>query len=526
VETLYPVKLPPGLYKNGTTYEGRQRWINANLIRWHDGTIRPIGGWQLAQDLNGQQIQATGKPRGSLSWRKNDSTAWLGLGTTGPSSKLYALNLGTLTDITPAGLTNGTADGSVAAGGLGYGLGGYGVTPYGGGITAGTILDADTWSLDNFGEILLACLTADGKIYESTPTAQATQVTNSPTGCRAVCVTPERFVFALGASSDPRNVAWCSQSNRTLWAPAASNSAGSFPLQTAGRLMAGRRTDRETLLWTDADLWSAVYVGGNLIYNFVRRGQSCGLIGPNALTVAEGAAYWMSEGQFFVYDGAVRPIPCEVSDAVFSDLSRVQKAKITAWANVPFGEVWWHYPTASQGGLENDKVVVLNYRNLTWMTHTFARASGSPEVFANPQLWAPDGRLYAHESGMDHSGTGAFIESGPLELGEGDRVLRIQSLIPDEKTLGQVRAKFYRAFQPMGTETLSGAYTLSSRTDIRETGRQFRVRFEEPFNQNITFDSTLVRWDSTALTFDGGPLVGADFRIGTFRVGYLPAGLR
>lgn len=527
METFYPIKLPPGLARNGTAYQNKNRWINGNLVRWHEGAIRPIGGWQLALDNNGQQIQATGKPRCSLGWRKADSTAWLALGTTGPTSKLYALNLSTLSDITPAGLVNGAQDGSQVSGGLGWGLGGWGITPWGGGNTATTTIDADSWQLDNFGEILLACLTGDGKIYESTPTTQATQVTNSPTGCRGVVVTPERFIFALGASSDPRNVAWCAQQARTIWTATGSNSAGSFPLQTVGRLMAGRRTDRETLLWTDSDLWAGVYVGGNPVYSFQRRGDNCGLIGPNAVTISEGAAFWMANGKFFIYDGAVRAIPCEVSDYVFGDLNRTQKAKIAAVPNADFDEVTWYYPSASQSGLENDRYVTVNYRAGFWMTGTLARAAGvGASVFANPQLWDTTGLLYSHEIGMDHSGVPAFIESGPLELENGDRVLRIQSLIPDDKVLGQLRAKIYSAYQPDATETLSAAYTFSSRTDVRENGRQFRIRFEEPFDQAIGFDSTLVSWDSTALSFDGGSLLGTDFRLGTVRLGYIAGGFR
>ena len=525
---MYPVKLPPGLARNGTAYSNKNRWINANLIRWHEGAIRPIGGWQLALDSNGQQIQATGKPRGTLGWRKSDSSVWLGLGTTGTPSKLYALNQSTLTDITPGGLTNGAADGLQSGGGLGYGLGPYGITPYGGGFSAGYIADADTWSLDNFGEILLACLTADGKIYESTPTAVATQVTNSPTGCRAVVVTPERFVMALGASSDPRNVAWCSQSSRTLWAPAASNSAGSFPLQTVGRLMSGRRTDRETLLWTDSDLWSAVYVGGNLVYAFQRRGDSCGLIGPNAVTVVDGAAFWMAAGKFFVYDGAVRPIPCEVSDYVFGDLNRVQKAKIAAVPNADFDEVTWYYPSASQSGSENDRYVTLNYRLGIWTTGTLARACGvGASVFANPQLWDTNGLLYSHEIGQDRAGNVAFLESGPIELDNGDRVIRLQSLIPDERTLGDVTATIYASFYPENPETVFGPYQLSSKTDIRVTARQIRLRLaENNITSGLTADQMIMTADQMTMTADTGPTGGVDWRVGTFRLGGMVGGMR
>src|SRR5439155_1668126 len=84
--------------------------------------------------------------------------------------------------------------------------------------------------------------------------------------------------FALGAGSDPRLVQWPSQQTLTTWTPTAGNSAGSFPLQTGGRLVGGLRMDRETLLYTDADLWSAVYIGGPLFYSFARRGDQCGML--------------------------------------------------------------------------------------------------------------------------------------------------------------------------------------------------------------------------------------------------------
>src|SRR5206468_8733650 len=105
----------------------------------------------------------------------------------------------------PAALTNGQPNGLQFGGGQGYGLGPYGLIPYGG-AGGNVTVDADTWSFDNFGEVLVMCLTADGKLYESTPTAQATQITNSPTSCRSLVVTPERFILALGASGDARNV--------------------------------------------------------------------------------------------------------------------------------------------------------------------------------------------------------------------------------------------------------------------------------------------------------------------------------
>lgn len=525
MEKLVKLNLPPGVYRNGTKYQASGRWYDSHLVRWHEGTLRPIGGWALQTDTNGAQIQMTGKPRASLAWRKNDATAWL---ATGSNTKLYAFAAGTLvlSDITPAGLTTGNQDGSVTGGGLGYGLGGYGQNPYGG-LGGGVFLDADTWSLDNFGEILIACLTSDGKIYESTPTAQATQVTNSPTGCRSVCVTPEGFIFALGASSDPRNVAWCSQAARTTWTPSASNSAGSFPIRTPGRLVAGRRTARETLLWTDADLWSAVYIGGPLVYSFQQRGDNCGLLAPNAVAISEGAAYWMADGQFFRYDGAVRQLPCDVSDFVFGDLNKTQRAKIAAVPVAQFGEVWWFYPSASQSGLENDRYVMLNYRLGYWAIGALPRAAGSGAgVFATPMMWGTDSRLYAHETGSNKGGQVPYVESGPLEIGEGDRVLRIQSLIPDERFLGDVTATIYSALYPTAVETSAGPYLVSVKTDVRTSGRQHRLRLSENnIVSSVTIDTTLVSMDATR-TLDQIGSGGVDWRVGNFRAGVLVGGSR
>lgn len=526
METLVGLDLPPGLSSNGTRYSNRNRWVDGSLVRFHEGSIRPVGGWVLNLDTNGTTLHIVGTPRGALGWRDNTSTGWLATGTTGNPSKLYALANGVLTDITPVGLVNGLSDGNLATGGL-YGAGPYGSGLYSGSTILAVYVSADTWSLDNFGQILIACLTSDGKIYESTAPAVATQVTNSPTGCRAVVVTGERFIFALGASGDPRAVAWCSQGNRTLWAPAVGNSAGSFPLQTQGRLIAGAATARETLLWTDADLWGASYIGGTLIYRFDQRGDNCGLIGPNAVTIADGSAYWMGDGQFFQYSGAVRVIPCPVREAVFGNLSATQRAKIQAVPIPAFSEVWWFYPSNTQSGTENDKYVAYNYRAGIWMVGSLARASGiGAGVFTNPQLWTSDGYLYTHESGTDKTGSVPFLESGPLEIADGEDVLRVQSLIPDELSLGDVTAKFFASFQPESGETAYGPYQLSAKTDVRLSGRQVRVRFEE--NNIITglrWDSTQVTWDST-VTMDSAPGGGVDWRVGRFRLGVLKGGKR
>lgn len=191
-EKLIPLNLPPGVVRSGTAYGGsKNRWLDSHLVRWFEKALRPVGGWAKAITGAGADIQATGKPRGTWPWRANDRTGWLGVGTTGiGTTKAYAYSDGVLTDITPGGIVDGAADGTMNFAGF-YGAGAYGVGPYSGGSSAGTIADADTWALDNFGEMLLGCLTADGKLWswDKNVANDFIQISGSPTSCRALTVT-------------------------------------------------------------------------------------------------------------------------------------------------------------------------------------------------------------------------------------------------------------------------------------------------------------------------------------------------
>jgi len=114
METLIGLDLPPGLSSNGTKYQNRNRWIDGSLVRFHEGSIRPVGGWLINRTDAGADLHVVGAPRGSLGWRDNSSAAWIAVGTTGTPSKLYALKNGVLTDITPGGLVVGGVDGGYA----------------------------------------------------------------------------------------------------------------------------------------------------------------------------------------------------------------------------------------------------------------------------------------------------------------------------------------------------------------------------------------------------------------------------
>lgn len=487
---LVPIKLPPGVYKNGTELQASGRWYDANLVRWFEGTLRPMGGW-----VKWSTNQMTGVPRGIHAWRDNSTNVWLAVGT---PSKLYAFQGdGDIADITPTSFTTGRTD---ASGSLGFGNQDYGEQAYGvarKALSTTGVLPATTWSLDNWGQYLVACSDGDGKLYEwqldfATPT-KAVAITNAPTGCKALIVTEERFLFALGAGGDPRKVQWSDQEDNTVWTPAATNQAGDFILSTPGSIVGARRVRGGTLIVTDVDAHLAQYQGPPYVYGFERVGTGCGSVGQLSIVAADTFATWMGQSGFWLFDGYVKPLSSDVSDYVFSNINRGQISKVCAVHNAKFAEIIWSYPSSESN--EIDSYVIWNYRENHWSIGSWSRTSGIGQgVFAAPLLTSADGYVYEHENGWLYDGSTPYAESGPYQIGMGDNLLIAKQLIPDESTLGDVTATFKSRLYPNGAETAHGPYTLSNPTSIRLQGRQVKVRVTS--NNNTDWRVGIMRFDA------------------------------
>jgi hypothetical protein len=467
--TLVPLAIPPGVYRNGTDYQATGRWRDASLVRWLEGTMQPIGAWVARATVSSNK-----KVRGSIAWRDNSADRWMAAGT---YEKLFAISASnTVTDITPASFTSGNAN---AAQNLGYGGGFYGGYTYGTPRQdAVSYSEATTWSLDTFGQYLLACSSTDGKIYEwQLNTANdAVVVTNAPVSNKGIIVTEERFLFALGAGGDGRKIQWCDRENNTTWTPAATNEAGDIDLQTSGQIMLGIKARGQTLILTDHDAHAATYQGPPFVYGFERVGSSCGAISRRCAAAVDRGVFWMGRRGFFAFSGGqVQDVPCEVSDYIFNNLSASQASLVHAVTNSKFNEIWWFYPSAAS--TECDSYVVFNYEENHWTIGTLARTSGiDVGVFADPIWFGTDGIAYNQETGYNLTAETVFAESGPFEIGSGDTTMMASMLIPDEKTQGQVTVTFKTRFHPNDTERSYGPYSMAAPTDVRFTGRQVSMR--------------------------------------------------
>tara|TARA_R110000868_G_scaffold159518_1_gene388470 strand:- start:272 stop:1744 length:1473 start_codon:yes stop_codon:yes gene_type:complete len=483
-----PLNIPPGVYKNGTEYQSKGRWNASNLVRWYQNTLRPIGGWRKRSTT-----QLTGSARGLIAWRDNSNVRWTGIGT---HSKLYAMNEGGVAyDITPTTFTVGIAD---ADSKLGYGYGTYGSSSYGiARPDTGSTIPATTWSLDTWGEYLVGCSSADGQLLEwqLNTASKAVAITNAPTGCTGLITTEERFLFALGASGNPRRVKWSDQENNTVWTAAATNQAGDFDLTTLGSLMCAKRVRGLTILFTDVDVHSAAYIGPPYVYGFERIGTGCGVISKQAVAATDNSCIWMSRSGFWLYDGFVKPLPSDVGDYIFNNINYSQSSKIYCVHNSAYGEVWWFYPSAAS--TENDSYVSYNYREGHWAIGSFGRTCGTDSgVFSSPMMISSDSYVYQHEIGYIYDSVMPYAESGPIELAAGDRVINITGLVPDENTLGEVKASFATKFYPNSTEYSYGPYTMNTPTSVRITGRQIAVKIDGFANTN---------WRVGTIRLDGRP---------------------
>lgn len=470
-----------GMHTFGASY------VDANHLRYGFG-----GSSTATYDINEVRGVQTGTLAGAiralLGWKNNaGNAAQLAIGT---NTNLYKFSQGETLDITPAGLTTGAVDSAYAIGPYGNGV--YGAFNYGEGDPAqGSEVEAAVWSFDTWGEDLVGVLTADGRlmyhdISAGGVAAPITAVTGVvPTGNKALVVTPERFLFALGAGSDPRLIQWPSQETVDEWAESATSTAGSFGLSGEGVIMCGLRGRNETLIFTDKDLFAAQYIGGTLVYSFKQVGSGCGVISRHGATFVDGKAVWMGQRSFFLYDGYPRPIESELNDYVFSDFNRSQRHKCFAMPLTFLREVWFFYPSANSQ--ECNRYVIWNYVENHWTPGKLTRSAGIDRgAFLYPMMGfvaTPD--VYDHERGSTRSGEDApYLESGPSEVGEGDQFASLSRLIPDEATLagqqlGSLRAYLFSSLYPTGAETTHGPFTLANPTDVRITARQVRIKLEE-----------------------------------------------
>jgi hypothetical protein len=412
---------------------------------------------------------------------------------------------------------------------FGYGWG----TALWGGSTWGTpratssaVLDPASWSLDNYGELLIATI-KNGATFSWDPqsgsgiTTRAAVIAGAPTKSVMSMVSDrDRHLIILGTETtigspdkqDKMFIRFSDQETLTDYIATSTNTAGSFRIDSGTKIVGAAKAKDYILILTDTSAYLMQFVGPPFTFSIRQVGSNCGCVGQHSIVYANGAVYWIgSAGGFFMFDGTVKALGSLVEDFVFTNeddalgFNFSSGSELTyASYNSLFSEIYWFYASANSNYI--NRCVTYNYEEGTWCTSSLARTSYTDtKVFNAPiatkfnQNLAPTlpvvqgisegaSEVFNHELGTNEvmaNGTinpiPAYITSGDFDLdadGDGQYFIKVRRFIPDFKYInGNAKITIQLRDYPADTKRNSplGPFTISSSTDKVDTRARARL---------------------------------------------------
>ena len=406
-----------------------------------------------------------------------------------------------------------------------------------------TTAELRTWSHDNFGEDLIINPRDSGIYYWDRSlglSARAVELSSlggasqTPTVAKQVMISDnDRHVICFGTNTygtsvqDPLMIRWSQQADPANWTISSTTTAGSLRLGSGSEFVQAVETKREILVWTDTSLFSMRFIGAPLIFGLQSLASNITIVGPKSAVATEDVVFWMGIDNFYIYSGQTQQLPCAVKDKVFNDFNSLQKEKVVAGVNSEFGEIIWFYPSetnsiANGGTGDNDKYVIYNYLEKVWYYGDLARTAWLDRGIKSFPIGAgTNNYLYNHEFGYDDDGSpiNSFIESAPMDIGDGDKFSLISKIIPDLTFNGSTNLSNPSATFSIKTrnfpginfhETSSGVATRTSVNPIEQFTKELFVR---------------ARGRSFAMRIDSSAL-GMKWKLGSPRVEIKPDGRR
>jgi len=242
---------------------------------------------------------------------------------------------------------------------------------------------------------------------------------------------------ALGTSTiDPMLIRWSDQQNPLVWYPDVTNQAGDVRLSHGSQIVTYIQTRQEIVVLTDQAVYSLQYLGPPYVWGSQLLSENTSIIGPNSAVLASGVVYWMGVDKFYMYDGRVQTLNCDLRRYVFQNINTVQNEQVYCSTVEGFNEVWWFYVSGS--GTQINSYVVYNYIENTWYYGTMGRTAWLDTTLqTNPIGATYNGYLVNQESGLDDNETGtpapidAYIASSEFDIGDGDHFAFISKILPD-----------------------------------------------------------------------------------------------
>ena len=362
-----------------------------------------------------------------------------------------------------------------------------------------------------YGYDLLACLPGADVvsifIFDPDLGGRMHPVNNAPAPVYGIFVTPERFLIALEPLT---HVQWPDQNDITEWVPAITTTANDRQLGGQTYFICGVPIRLgASLAFTDRNVFLFNYTGDTFIYQTPLIADNAGIIGPHAVVVYGETAYWMSDSEFWLWNGSVSPLPSDdVREFVFNNLNRANAYKCFAGVNRKFKEVWFFYPSLNV--TECDSYVIYHTDQQCWSIGLMSRSAwlDMPPGFAGPITAAASVNLVEQEQGTDADGAAidSYITTSEVDVTNGTTNVNVFGFLLDtQRQTGNLALTINSRYYPQDTVTTTGPYTLTppspGRVDLRVDGKEVGFKLES----NV---------------------VGGDFRLALPRLDLQPSGAR
>lgn len=392
----------------------------------------------------------------------------------------------------------------------------FGGVGSGGAVTSGTPITAIDWTLDNWGEVLIAC-PENGPIYAFSPDSGYTNaqvISQAPFFNGGIFVSMPLQILVAWRScqftgvQDNLLVVWSDSQDYTNWTVSELTAAGSFRIPTGSLIVGGLQAATQGIIWTDVDVWNMVFAqgGGDLTFAFNRLGSGCGLIGKHAAGVLGGNVYWCGINSFFVIGASgVTPLACSVWDYIFQNLNTTYQTKIVCATNSAFNEVAWFFPSARSIG-ENDSYVRYNILEQSWDYGALVRTTWCDVSILGTPLGTDTGAtIYQHEQGNALPGASSpSFRTGWWAVSDGNDLAFVDFIIPDfiwgtyaGAKDAQLQITVLMVDYPGDTPRVYGPFTVTQATEyisLRGRGRLMAMIITSATQEFFRLGRIRFRW--------------------------------
>lgn len=419
--------------------------------------------------------------------------------------------------------------------GTGWGVGPWGETGWG---LATTYTSLRIWTQDNYGEDLLYTI-RNGNIYYWDATtgvsvrgvalsSLSTDPTTPTIALQTLVSERDRHVICFGSNAgtgtvqDPLSIRFSSQEDPFTWSPTATNTAGELRLGSGTKIVRALETKREIVIFTDSAIHSMQYLGPPYTFGVQQLATGITIAGFNSAVAVDDSVFWMGNSNFYVYAGRTDPLTCPVQHYVFDDFNSSQSDKVFAYLNSQYSEVTWLYPSGDSE--DCDRYVTYNYVDKAWTFGNMSRTAWLDKGVSNlPIAAAKDQYLYFQEVGTDDGSTNPpsaltpYIESSPIDIGEGEKFSFVRRIIPDINFYASTNNP--TATMVLKTQNYPGStYRAGSSSEVVRTTTV-------PVDQYTTVSDIRLRGRSLVFRLESAK-VGTGWGLGSPRIEVRPDGTR